>query len=310
MEVMPCPPTEVRGLQDGRCDAEHTLSRRTHSFGTTQARQRLTKGPQNEYQATQKIANRHSNLQLRVCAFTFIRTVENAITTVPRSKTATNSATMQEIIEIIHCCKPIDRDEIKYQTDIIATSCIWLENLDVDYTLQDCPEEGNTYFIILNRPVRFSLDMKLWLFYDSPLAFYNGYTKEAEIDQALFCYGQITKIISYNEFGATVAFTVSKTKNFQEILRTNPIKELPEVWTNFFIGFIEKNDYTLETFGKFYQFSAAAAQGGLGQVCIFTEFEHEFMICKFYEWNFCENATLGGKYKLPERIKQLILPGK
>ena len=40
---------------------------------------------------------------------------------------------MQEEIEIRNCkcCKPIDRDETKYQTDIIATSCIWRGNLEV-----------------------------------------------------------------------------------------------------------------------------------------------------------------------------------
>ena len=63
---------------------------------------------------------------------------------------------MQEEIEIRNCsiCKPIDRDEQKYQTDIIATSCKWLENLKGD-ALQSNPETGKTYHVILKQPVVF-----------------------------------------------------------------------------------------------------------------------------------------------------------
>ncbi len=60
-------------------------------------------------------------------------------------------------IEIRHCssCSPIDRYETKYHTDIIATSCIWRENLEVDYTIQQNPNVGQTYFVTLNHPVKY-----------------------------------------------------------------------------------------------------------------------------------------------------------
>ncbi|OQP60436.1 hypothetical protein A3860_33470 [Niastella vici] len=106
-------------------------------------------------------------------------------------------------IEIRHCslCRPIERNEEKYQTNIIATSCIWRENLEVDYTLQMSPSVAQTYIVVLNQPVKFHLNMSLWLFYDCPTAYYNGYENEAEIEQAKFCFGQITNLVSYNELG-------------------------------------------------------------------------------------------------------------
>ncbi len=220
--------------------------------------------------------------------------------------------TMQEQeIEIKHCsnCQPIDRNETKYQTDIISTSCIWRENLDVDYTLQENPIVGQTYFVTLNAPVKFHLKMELWLFYDCPLAFYNGYEKEEEIELANFCFGQITKIISCNGLGATIEFYVSKSLCFQDILRTSLTNELPSFWTDFFIGFLERNDYSFETFGKYYRLSVTA-QGDLGQNCIFTNYENEFVICMLNEWTFSENGTYGGKYKLPEKIKKIIISEK
>jgi hypothetical protein len=228
---------------------------------------------------------------------------------IPKPLVAILPDTMQgQEIEIRHCssCRPIDRDETKYHTDIIATSCIWRENLEVDYSLQQNPNIGQTYFVTLNQPVKFFLNMELWLFYDCPLAFYNGYEKEEEIELATFYYGQISKIISYNELGATIEFTVSKKTSFQDILKTRITEELPSFWTNFFIGFLDRQDYSFETFGKYYKLSVSA-QGDLGQTCIFTEYENEFIICMFSEWNFSENGTYGGKYKLPEKIKKLIM---
>lgn len=214
-------------------------------------------------------------------------------------------------IEIKHCsiCQPIDRDEKKYQTEIIATSCIWRENLEVDYTLQKNPIVGQTYFVTLNAPVKFFLNMELWLFYDCPLAFYNGYEKEEEIELANFCLGQITEIISYNELGATIEFTVIKALSFQDILNTIKITELPKFWTDFFIGFLNRLDYTFEKFGKYYKLSVSA-QGDLGQNCIFTQHEDEYFICMLNEWSFSENGTFGGKYKLPDELKNRLINEK
>ena len=220
--------------------------------------------------------------------------------------------TMQEEIEIRNCkcCQPIDRDETKYQTDIIATSCFWRENLEVGDTLRQTPNVGETYYVTLKQPVKFSLNMKLWLFYDCPLAYDNGYEKEEEIDQAKFCYGQISKIVSYDELGATVEFRTLKTLTLQDVLKTAETKELPKFWTDFFSSFIDRNEYVLDTYGKYYQLSISTHQGDLGQTCIFTEYENELTICFLHEWCVAENGTYGGKYKLPENIRKQIMTEK
>ena len=113
---------------------------------------------------------------------------------------AMHTCTMkEEEIEIGNCssCRPKDGDEEHYQTNIIATRRLWIENLETNYALEQPPNVGQAYFVFLNQPVKFSLNMKFWLFYDCPKAFYDGYEKEEEIEQARFCFGQITKIISY-----------------------------------------------------------------------------------------------------------------
>lgn len=213
-----------------------------------------------------------------------------------------------ELIEIRNCscCQPIDRDESKYQTDMIATSCIWRENLEVEYTLQQNPTIGETYFVTLNQPVTFFQDMELWLFYDCPLAFYNRYEKEEEIELANFCYGKISKILSYNELGATIKFTVFRKLSLKDILTLSPIREFPIRWTEFFIGFISRQDYSFERFGKYYKLSGTA-QGDLGQSCIFTKHENDFIICMVSEWSFSENGTFGGKYKLPDELRKILI---
>jgi hypothetical protein len=216
---------------------------------------------------------------------------------------------MQETeIEIRHCslCRPIERNEEKYQTNIIATSCIWRENLEVDYTLQMSPSVAQTYIVVLNQPVKFHLNMSLWLFYDCPTAYHNGYENEAEIEQAKFCFGQITNLVSYNELGATVHFSVLKTLTLQEALLELPAKEFPKFWMDFFIGFLDRNDYSYEVLGK-YHILSVLAQGDLGQTCIFCKAGNEFFICLVNEWNFSEDGTFGGKYKLPEHIKNKLL---
>jgi hypothetical protein len=77
-------------------------------------------------------------------------------------------------------------------------------------TLQSNPIIGNTYFVTLNQPIDYLLHNDLWLFYDCPLAYYNGYENEREIEQANFCFGQVVKIISQHESATTIEFTVKK----------------------------------------------------------------------------------------------------
>ena len=215
---------------------------------------------------------------------------------------------MREEIEIRHCslCKPIDRDETKYQTDVMATCCTWKESLDSNNSLQESPLTGQTYFVTLKPPVKFWLNMDLWLYYDCPLVSINGYETEQEVEQSKFCYGQINSIISHNELGAIVEFTIKDTRTFHEILATKPIKELPEFWTDFYIYSLKQDDYSLVEFGKFYQLSVTAAQGDIGLSCILTKIDNKFFICKMYHWSFHEEFTFGGKYILPEIIRKKI----
>ncbi|HEY9364709.1 MAG TPA: hypothetical protein VIQ00_15715 [Chitinophagaceae bacterium] len=219
---------------------------------------------------------------------------------------------MQEEIELRNCkcCQPIDRDETKYQTDIIATSCIWLENIESKYSLQQTPNAGETHYVTLKPPVKFSLNMELWLLYDCPLATYNGYEKEEEIEKARFCYGQISKIVSYNESGATVEFRILKALTLQDILKTKESIELPGFWAEFFNVSIDRDEYVFDTIGKYYILSASAHQGDLGQSCVITKHENELTICLLHEWVVSANGTFAGKYKLPEEIRKQIMTKK
>ncbi len=215
---------------------------------------------------------------------------------------------MHEIIEIINNSQsqPIERDENKYHTEIIATSCIWRENLEVEYTLQQKPTIGETYFVTLNQPVRFFLNMELWLFYDCPLAYYNGYEKEEEIELANFCLGHITKIVSYNNLGATIEFKISKMQSYKELLKNREIVELPKFWSDFFINYIDANDFQFETIGKYYVL-CAFSYGDFGQYCIVTEYENDYFICMLDEWKSSEKGIFGGKFKLPDELKNRLI---
>ena len=219
---------------------------------------------------------------------------------------------MHEEIEISHCslCKPIDRDETKYQTDIMATSCTWKESLDGNNSLQESPLTGQTYFVTLKPPVKFQLNMDLWLYYDCPLVSVNGYETEQEVEQSKFCYGQITSIIRHNETGATVEFTIKNTLTFQEILATNPVKELPGFWSDFYLDSLKDDDYSLIELGKYFQLSVSVAQGDIGLSCILTKIDNKFFIFKMYHWSFHEDYTFGGKYILPEIISVKVFQDK
>lgn len=214
---------------------------------------------------------------------------------------------MREEIEIRRCslCKPVDRDEAKYQTDIIATSCTWRESLDVNHSLKESPIAGQTYFVILNQPVKFWLNMDLWLYYDSPLVSINGYETEQQVEQSRFCYGQLLSVISQNEAGVTVQFEVKQTLTLQELLTTRPVKELPAIWTDFYLSFIERDEYSLLQYGKYFQLSVSV-QGDIGLSCIVTKTTDQYLICKIDDWSFSEHYTFGGKYLLPDIIREKV----
>ena len=201
----------------------------------------------------------------------------------------------------------MDGEKEKYQTELITTRSFWKNNLESNYTLEQSPDVGQIYFVFLKRPVRISLNLKFWLYYDCPKAFYDGYEKQEEIEQAKFCFGEITKIISHDESGATVAFAVLETLTLQDILKTKEMKELPAFLAESFIQSINNDDYSLKAIGKYFQLNVSLAQGDIGQFCIFTDYENIPTICLFGEWAVTEDWVFGGKYKLPDRIKAVIM---
>ncbi|HSC53271.1 MAG TPA: hypothetical protein VLC98_06625 [Phnomibacter sp.] len=216
---------------------------------------------------------------------------------------------MQEEIKIGDCssCRPLDGEETKYQTEIITTRFLWKENSDTNNALQQSPVAGRAYTVFLQQPVKFRLHMQFWLFYDCPKAFYDGYENEAEIEQARFCYGQLSKIISHNEAGATIEFTVIKTLTIQEVLDTLEMKELPGFLADTFIQAVNEDDYAFKSIGKYFQLSTSYAQGDMGQSCIFTQYKNTYTICLLSEWAFTQDWTLGVKYVLPESIRQAVM---
>jgi len=212
-------------------------------------------------------------------------------------------------IEIVHCalCKPIDRDEVKYRTDIIATSCSWLESLDNNNSLRESPIIGQTYYVTLKPPVKFWLNMNFWLYYDSPSVSINGYETEQEVEQSKFCFGEITSIVGHNESGATIGFAIKETLTFHEILATKPLRELPEFWTEFYYDSLKEDNFSLMKFGKYIQLSVTDAQGDIGLQCIVTKVDNQYLICKMTHWSFHEEYTFGGKYILPKFIREKVL---
>lgn len=207
-------------------------------------------------------------------------------------------------------CRPKDGEEALYHTDIITTRYLWRESLESNYALSLVPVVGQAYFVFLSRPVKVSLNQQFWLFYDCPKAFYDGYETEEEIEQARFCFGQITKIVSYDNTGALIEFTVSKTLTLPDILETKETRKLPAFLADFFIQSVQDGDYALRAVGKYFQLSVSYAQGDIGQFCIFTEYENALTICLLGEWAFTGDWNFGGKYSLPESICKALIPAK
>jgi hypothetical protein len=175
----------------------------------------------------------------------------------------------------------------------------------MDHSLDECPIAGQTYIVTLNAPVKFRLNMSLWLYYDCALVSYNGYETEQDVEQSKFCYGQLISIVSQNESGATVEFEVKNTLSFQEVLTARPVKELPGFWTEFYLYSIERGEHVLTQLGNYFQLSVSI-QGDIGLSCILTKMDNHYFICKMNHWSFSEEYTFGGNYILPEIITEKI----
>lgn len=207
-------------------------------------------------------------------------------------------------------CRPKKGEIEKYQTDIITTRNFWKTDLESNYTLEKSPNVGLRYYVFIKQPVKFRLNSQFWLFYDCPKAFYEGYENDAEIEMARFCYGQITKLHSYDDTGAIIDFTIIKTLSLQNIIQLKEIRELPDFLADIFLQSIIKEDYAFKVIGKYYQLSTSFAQGNIGQFCIFTRHENLYTICLLGEWSLRDEWTFGVKYKLPESISKLIMKDK
>lgn len=195
--------------------------------------------------------------------------------------------------------------QLTIQTKVIAQSALFKETLEADCALENNPTVGQNYFVTVNRRSNLLVDMEICLFYEAPKVSFNGYENEEEIELASFCDGKILKIISQNELSVTFEFLVSKVTTFQDLLVTQKTEELLKYWTDYFMCFLERADYSLETFGKYYEL-IVSAEGDSGQSCIFTEYENEFIICILNEWNYTKNEIYGGKFPLPENIKKIL----
>lgn len=215
---------------------------------------------------------------------------------------------MNQQIEIVNCecCKPLSQSRDKYHTDIIATSCRWIESVETRHSLSAVPGEGKSYLVFLIPPVSFHLGMELWLLYDSPSTTINGYEKEEEIGLARFCYGRISDIISHDKSGAIIEFVVLNFLTYRDILRSRPSVELPAGWEEQFYIFIQRDDYVLQTIGDYHLLSISFAQGDIGQSCIITKHDDSFYICQLHEWCMAASGTFGGKFILPDGIRNLL----
>lgn len=214
---------------------------------------------------------------------------------------------MQEIeIRNCACCQPAERDEAKYQTNIIATACTWHQDLDVTHSLKTSPVAGQVYIVVLKQPVKFSMAMEMWLCYDTPLVSINGYVKEEEVEQTTFCYGQVHSVISQTNESATVAFDVKQTMTLQELLRKNVQQELPLFWTEHLLYGIDKDDFWVRRYGSYLELSVSL-HDDIGLSCILAKMEDAYFICRVNHWSFSEEYTFGGKFLLPDEIKKRIV---
>ncbi|MBK8367065.1 MAG: hypothetical protein IPL10_06520 [Bacteroidetes bacterium] len=116
---------------------------------------------------------------------------------------------------------------------------------------------------------------------------------------------QIISLIDKNEFGATVLVRVKNVLTFQDILKTRPPKELPKYWADFTFGHIGNREFSVSKFGKYY-YTSINIQSDLGQNLVFTEYENQFYVCRVNEWSLCQNYNYGGKYILPNFLKDKI----
>jgi hypothetical protein len=204
-------------------------------------------------------------------------------------------------------CRPLEGEIDSYKTEIIARRSLWKDNLETNYALEQSPYVGHTYYVFLKQPIRFRLYSKFWLIYQCPKVFYDGYEKEEEFEKTKFCYGQITKVNSYDKTGAAINFTVLKTKSLQDILETDEARDMPVFLADIFIQSLINKDYDLRIIGKYSQLSTSFAQGDIGHFCIYTQHEDVYTICLYGEWFLNEDWIFGVKYILPESVRKVIM---
>ncbi len=199
-------------------------------------------------------------------------------------------------------CKPMDRTPPKYNTDIIAPACFWQEAGE-DYTLQLCPVPGQSYGVKLYPPLSIALYEKLWLYYESPLAYYNDFENAGDIAGTRFCYGQITAIHETIDNIATIEFNVEKSLSYSDIVNSCPEVSYPKEWLG---GFIGNHNAWVEKHAPYYLIKSNA-QGDLGQTVVALEHNDEIYVLSMYDWGFHRSEYYAGKYLIDKEFKKYIL---
>lgn len=215
---------------------------------------------------------------------------------------------MSDEIEIISNASrnPVERDELKFRTDIIATRCFWNEPLTGTNDIAQGPEAGQIYSVFLHQPIRFHLNMDLWLYYDPALSRFDGYETEEEVEKSRFCFGTIYSVIDQQKTGATVAFSIRETLSYRQIFARRQVIELPDFWTDFMLRSAANDELDLVKIGRYYQLNASIAQGDIGQSILFTGINGQYHICNIFVWNFDHECWFGGNFILPEVIREQI----
>lgn len=219
---------------------------------------------------------------------------------------------MDDFIEInnCNCCRIFDKDIKKFKTDIFLHRGFWHESFEVDYSLQTIPKEEQVYFVSLSGPLKIKIGEEIWIYYDCPSAYYNGYSSISDICKIRYCFGRINKLNNLTENRVTIEFEILKTITLGDTLVNCKSFELQKEWIDLLYGFANNYSFgmsfSVEKIGEYFYVSCGS-QGDLGQNLIIGKNDHELFACMVNQWSFHEDFIYGGKFKIPVQLKEIIL---
>jgi hypothetical protein len=193
---------------------------------------------------------------------------------------------------------------------MIAHRGFWRENLDVDYTLQSIPFEEQVQFVTLSEPLQTALHNNIWIYYDLPLPYYNGYSCLDDIHGVRFCFGTIAKVIKLTDKNVTIEFKIIKTQTVGELASRQESSPFLKEWEDFFIGFANNHatgsEFSVQKFENYYYVSCGS-QGDVGMNCIVSEVSGVYYAFMVNQWSFHEDFIFGGKFKTSKMFADLIV---